>query len=498
MEKNNEFLLDNSLMVSMIDGSLIDLKSKPKRSLQELGSKPKANLSPFLSFRSSCPFLQESHFMKRSSAGFLGASNPRPFPPFHPYPLSIEGGERNAIRYISDVFPNLKRVKENNNLVFLDQEKKRGVSAHETMKTLSKKVPSGVSLSDLTSNLNVPTNDSIQILIKSPIKGNLKTPNLCDNKQKEEFKAKQIRKFLQTKGISKNIQFELPDYFDLKLLNQKLIFLYQTKGEKPIFAKEKKKLIEFFKNSDIKVQDLQRFYFLLEKFLKNETISEFDLRLSKFEKVLFCIFIIKKKFRAIMNFEWTAASLTDLRERGVIKRSEQNCKIILKRFFRLSIKDFLNKRGLGPSQEEEFYRHYFSKIASKHGYDWKKLKFELVFNEVRIKTSLSHSQKPKKMFGKILSQSSTFIKMLNDYLGNRLLVSGETHGITIDYMPTLDKKTWLLSNKWSRFFGNKKNVSQTLCEFALSQLKNNRIKLPWGVSEINHAIKSVKKLFGQN
>ena len=211
--------------------------------------------------------------------------------------------------------------------------------------------------------------------------------------------------------------------------------------------------------------------------------------------MFFSIFLVKKNYKKIKSLKWTPDSLKELRNYEIKKRSEQNYKVILKRFFKKLVKNFNHVNKIDLKNDFEFYKVNFSKYAEKDNEDWKCLRYCTVFNENHKKSFKTNQRKSKKLFAKILKQNIKFMQNLEDYLENKLVLQNKKIGIHLDYTPILKKKVDNLIEKWKDKLYSNKNLKARLCKFVLDQIKNNKIKLPWGYTEINQGILNVRKLF---
>lgn len=277
---------------------------------------------------------------------------------------------------------------------------------------------------------------------------------------------------------------------------QAMLEMYQMRLHAGRLQQERAKFEFTLSQLNLRLSNLGGFQNLLTKFLQGEVIRAEDLRLSDLEVVLFLLFLVKKKFRTLDNLEWNCESLNELRAAGVNKRSEQNYKIILKRFFKKVILDFNRRRRLNLKDDFEFYRFHFAEISEKLSHDWRKLRFETVFNEKRVCFSVEYQRQSKKLFARILKRSEPFMNLLEKYLTSRLEIDGKTHGIVVDYMPILKKKIFQLIGKWAESFKKKgRNLEERVAEFVLDKMRNNKVKLPWSLVEIEQGVSNVRRLF---
>lgn len=276
---------------------------------------------------------------------------------------------------------------------------------------------------------------------------------------------------------------------------QMIVNMYSTRAEKTKFEIELcqfKKMLTYLR---LKASPLTNFHNLICKFLKGDTLNPSDLLLTDLEIILFCIFLVKKRFKKIHHLKWSAESMNAVRECGVNKRSEQNYKIILKRFMKKVIRNFNQKKGNSAKNDAYFYKYHFKAIADSMDYDWRKLRFENVFNETRVDYSVQTRRQSKKFFARILKKSSAFMGLMNEYLDNELMLDGQRCGIVMDYLPIQMSKANLLTDKWRTSINAMASVQEALGDFVAKQLLNNKVKLPWSLVEIGQGIETVRRLF---
>jgi hypothetical protein len=284
---------------------------------------------------------------------------------------------------------------------------------------------------------------------------------------------------------------------NFKVILQSMLIIFENRKSKVHAEEEKKKLKQLLNGAVIAPSDFQKVQMFLKKFLSEKKLTEEDLLMSDIEIILFALFIVKKKFSGLRNLEWNPENLQNLRYQKTKKTSEQNYKIIFKKFFKLIIRDFNKNQGLPSSEDLEFYKFNFETLASSMGEDWRKLQFKFVFNEDRAKSIPKSGRQSKKIFAKVLQKSPIFMKQMQEYLENKLVLGAKTHGVHTDYWPIIESKLEQMVDRWTEKFKSKKNIKSRLCNFLVAQMKNDKIKLPWGYGEINQAISNVNKLFNR-
>ena len=249
------------------------------------------------------------------------------------------------------------------------------------------------------------------------------------------------------------------------------------------------------KETTISASNLKGLEALLNKFLQGSDINQCDMNLSNIELVLFCLFITKKKYLNLGKVTWDSSCLFLMRAQNLNKRSEQNYKIILKPFFRKIICLFNREKNLPKNEEDSFYKNHFESICSNLNLDWRNMKFERIFNETRFKKSCKGRVRSKKHFARVLTLNSEIMKQLGNYLNDQLLLGTENHGVHWDNSNILAKKLAKLISKWRNQFNLEKRIKSRLTNFVLDSLENPKMKLPWGMAEVFHAVQSLTKLF---
>lgn len=256
-----------------------------------------------------------------------------------------------------------------------------------------------------------------------------------------------------------------------------------------------RKLLNNIPISDSNLSGLKE---VLSKFLTNKIILPEDIGLSNLEIILFTLYLTKKKFKKLYRFNWTSSDLNILRQKFPKKRSEQNYKVILKRFFKKVITDFNLRHGYGSKNEDQFYRHYFEDAAKSLSYNYRQLKFQKVFNETKVtRSKKGNPRHSKKIFARVLNRCPEFMKMMKDYMQDELKLGGGTHGIYRDYSSILDKKLTMLLFKWRQELNSKKDIREQLTGFIVSKLLNDKVKLPWSNQELSQGIQNVQSLFNK-
>jgi hypothetical protein len=489
-----DYCLRNSLLISILDGSIIDLKEQfhtPKKTNPQLAKMKRLSI-------------KSMNYLGKRDSELAFKYVPTKCTNSNPNTLRIEDTFAwNFSSFRSDVKHDhmSKKVKkkhswmesvsfEEEEMSFLSQKdqicSKKNISKDETRlfgpMDCHQKENFREFCSKKINNLNSNVNDSFD---------EIKNERIDHEKDdlKMKFKLKKPKIGLLNKNS--NISESLP-----RILEQMQLIFHNRKNESVLII-EKKKLKSLLDKSKIESCDLSGLSQFLKKFLNREPITLDDLKLSDLELILFCLFIIKKKFKKILNPKWNKEYIENLRISPTQKTSEQNYKIIFKKFFKLIINDFNKKNNLELSDNTGFYKHHFETIATSLNQDWRNLRFKFVFNEYRNKKLNKKGRHSKKEFARVLKKSEEFMSMFNSYLNDSLQIEGSQHGIFLDYWPIIESKLKLLIERWRTKFCSNKNIKSRLCNFLVAQMQNDKIKLPWGFGEIQQAILNVKRLFNR-
>jgi hypothetical protein len=450
---DTQHILTNCLLVSIIDGSIIDLKTRPRNNYQPA--------FPFRNFLSRRPFpfdVQSPYSANLNQITTAPVCSP----------LSLERSSDLEIK--SRTF-NAGKIAS-----------KTGFKNHEKSTEMSREHE--LSLKEETEEMR---------------QGEEKRKNA---KEVEKELRQRCREKEETENCLKGQLLSLSQPLrkgDLKS-NFKKIFscmslMNSVRKTPELLEAHKKNLRSLLSVGNICTSDLTDLKSLLLKFLLNQEISENDLKISDIEFMLFTIFLIKKNYKFCKNLEWTPSSIEALRSKEIKKRSEQNYKVILKRFFKKVISNFNEENKLESFNDLEFYRVNFGEIANNCGEDWSLLRYSLVFNETHVKSKSNIPRKSKKIFAGVLKKNLHFMKQLGSYLDNNLEMNGERCGIHLDYTPILKNKVCMLIEQWRAKLYSNKNLKARLCKFVVDQVRNKKVKLPWGYVEIDRGVSSVRRLF---
>lgn len=259
----------------------------------------------------------------------------------------------------------------------------------------------------------------------------------------------------------------------------------------------KKDLENSLANIDIKMSHLVGLKNLLSKFMKEETVILKDLDLSNLEILLFCLFLVKKRYLDLEAIQWTPECINKLRNQEMLKRSEQNYKVVLKRAFKTLICTFNTEHSVLGGNEAEFYEYYFGKVSRDYNISIENFKPQKIFNEIKSKnkTKKFEKRKSKKEFASMLKKSSEFMTLLKRYLNDELVINNKIEGIFKDCMKELDRKLPLMIFNWQKKLGNEGDFKKEFIQFLAATLVNDKVKLPWSASEVQRGVSSVLRLF---
>ena len=243
---------------------------------------------------------------------------------------------------------------------------------------------------------------------------------------------------------------------------------------------------------DLKAGPMEGLQNLLIKFLKCEPLSKKDITISELETLLFLFFIVKKKYMNVQKMIWSVPHLNKMKFKTRKRRNEQNYKMILKRFFKLVIQDFNESRGLPESEEDAFYKHYFDAYNDHPT----RLKFQCIFNESQQRyTERDQRRQSKKLYAKTLHESHEFMDLLDRFLKDDLVLRSQDSGVLAMFGGLIELKTKHLVHKWSRYFSRPGDLRKKLVEFVCDGLCNKKLKLPWGLHEIQRGVETIQELF---
>ena len=236
-----------------------------------------------------------------------------------------------------------------------------------------------------------------------------------------------------------------------------MIEIFKNRKNKPKADVEKGHLKTLIKNTKIEPDSFGKIQHFLKKFLGDKPLAREDLLLSDLEIILFLLFVIKKKYEGLDSLDWTLAQLEALRRQRTKKTSEQNYKIIFKKFFKLIVQDFNAKHALASGDDLQFYKSNFGAIADSLNQDWRQLQFKFVFNEDRSKSIKKNGRQSKKNFARVVQRNAEFMDSLEKYLRDELVLKGQRHGVFADYWPVIETKLEYMIDRWMDKFKSKKN-----------------------------------------
>ena len=305
--------------------------------------------------------------------------------------------------------------------------------------------------------------------------------------QSDKFSKKEKPKYKKKGHAAENI------YKIMKNMS-KIIYDRTLRRDKPRLRKD---LEECLQNVDIKMNHLIGLKNLLSKFMKEETINTEDMDLSNLEILLFCLFLVKKRYLDLEALQWTPKCLNQFRDQEMLKRSEQNYKVVLKRAFKTLISTFNAENSVLGGNENEFYEHYFGKVSKEFNISIDSFKPQQIFNEIKTnkQSKKFEKRKSKKEFASMLKKSTEFMNLLQRYLEDDLVINGKNEGIFKDCMKELDRKLPLMIFNWQKRLGSEQDFKNEFIKFLVGTLVNDKVKLPWSASEVRRGVSSVLRLF---
>ena len=245
-----------------------------------------------------------------------------------------------------------------------------------------------------------------------------------------------------------------------------------------------------------KIKHLRCLFNLLVKIFLNSRIEFEDVKLTQIESCIL-VQILRRKFPNLTittNFDAKVDSedLFNLVERAKIERSnkriEENIKFVYKHSMKHLKGQFVSGNSdASPSTElENFYKHYFSEVATKN-----KVPFENFHDQLnsRRKGNQKGAKTLNSEYLNLLFSSQSFLKDLKEYLVSTQLI--------IDYQKNIRKKFEKMLLKWERMLEERSDSRILRGQVNDYFLKNKQCKLPWTsneiISSINYFLTNVKE-----
>ena len=225
------------------------------------------------------------------------------------------------------------------------------------------------------------------------------------------------------------------------------------------------------------------YHCLMALFTENKPQLDF----SEFDPICFALFVsvVERKFKVIFDPSNAEESLKQLRSvisSSVSSKRPEECKKII---FSLTIKFLKNKlRNSCKRQyrkkafENYFYNYYFSEIAKKEHIPIQDFYYPVSYNKNK-KNAYKTINKP--YIGNI-RKSKKFIRDFNSYINNQLIE---------DYKKEVSNRLMETLSKWDQEHAKYSNTTRLTDKFKV-YFKNEKSKLPWTISDIQFAIKTVK------
>ena len=352
----------------------------------------------------------------------------------------------------------------------------------------------------------LPLNDSRSKPFYKSKKG-FSTNKLLNELESSEFLVENKSQILNSRLLSKQNSWKL-DLSEIKKgnLSERLDEVIRILVEMKIIRKmpgqmkvQTERLERLLAHGRFEHNEMNRLEALLKKFLLGRELTAEDLKLTDLELVVFVLFLVKKKFEGLTDLKWTPLALSSLRHQTIKKRREQNYKVILKRFLKIVISDFNRRNDLPKKNDEEFYRHYFRESIEDYECEWQHIRFQTVFNETRVNKIGRASQRCSKQdFAFAMAKSHELMDLLDKYLKDKLVLNGCTYGIFKEYSVLIKRKVALLLFKWREDLDGEQSLKRSLADFVASKVLNDKVKLPWGLFEIEQGVGNVRDLFDLN
>jgi hypothetical protein len=233
---------------------------------------------------------------------------------------------------------------------------------------------------------------------------------------------------------------------------------------------------------------------LMIKMINDDDISENDLDLEPKMKLLFIEFLKKKKLISSITPErLTKEKLMELKNKENNRRTEERLKFVFKK----CIKYIQNKFKLQLIENGEyknifdidsnfsdsvkfdyiFYNHYFKKIADEINQPIEKF---FHFRNWKNRTSEHIPKSITKVYVNYLKMNKKFMNMFINYIEKRLVKD-----VTLNNLYKVSR----LVEEWEDVIKKRKVDINEGIDFILKTFKRKSLKLPWGLNEVNIAIK---------
>lgn len=240
-----------------------------------------------------------------------------------------------------------------------------------------------------------------------------------------------------------------------------------------------------------KIKHLGSLYNLLIKiFLPESAILNFEMRLSRIERLLFVEFM-KRKFRNIGTRldkpgELSANDITDAimcaRGEKSAKRIEERKKFVYKHCLKKLKKEFFESEFYKANHQSKdlFYRYYFEEVARQ-----KRVGLENFYDPLnqhhreRVYRTLSN------LYLGLIFESPSFRKDFLLYM--------QSEDFLADYQKTIEKKIEKLLLKWEELFEKETPEPTIIGNIKEYFVMNRQCKLPWTIEEVTHAANSFVK-----
>ena len=242
-----------------------------------------------------------------------------------------------------------------------------------------------------------------------------------------------------------------------------------------------------------KIIHLSKVYSLLKKILGFEKIVPEDLKLKEQEKKLIIDFLIKKKMcSGLDTSQLTCDILMWLRDNIKTKRTEEGLKFVFVKAITFMKKEFqkkqkelneesgeLKKSKSSKGEDYKFYNYFFGKIARRKGIPIENF---FHFRTWKSKSNLNIPKSITKKYISLISLNPEFVRQIHNYID---------YFLRHEIQKVIEGKLERIVQKWEEYLilFNGDNAFANL----LKIIKSENKKFPWGMAEVNHAIKDMKR-----
>lgn len=216
----------------------------------------------------------------------------------------------------------------------------------------------------------------------------------------------------------------------------------------------------------------------------NVEFTQNNFQLNNLEKEIIQNIVCKKKFEGFQNISFTESFFNKARNSKLRKKTEDGLKFIFKKAIKKMKKNFkikhLNGIKLSSQQfDEHFYSYYFQDIAEKEGIS---LECFFHFRNWQNRNSENIPKSITKKYVRRLKKNPEFVTQLRNYLKQELIHSFKVFN---------SKKIRTMIIKWEKKIEEEGREAGIKSIIKMIHSRGN--KIPWTLSEVNHALEDSLK-----